>query len=153
MDLLVGHLLGDYIFQNDWMALNKTKMTLKGWAACAVHAWVYTTCVAVTTGWDVAPQGSNEFLALVLIFVVHFIQDKTRWWVQTWMWLMGSFAYFRETVSYGLFHKVTDQKTGLYHLQEAGVDTRPRDFWAVIIIDNSFHLLQLWAVQKFIVGV
>ena len=92
MDLLVGHMLGDYVFQNDWMALNKTKMTVKGWIACASHAGMYTACVAVTTGWGWAPNWSAESLAIILIFIVHFIQDKTRWCVQNWMWLIGSFA-------------------------------------------------------------
>ena len=38
MEQLIAHLFGDYVFQNDWMAQNKTS---SDWAA-VVHAVVYT---------------------------------------------------------------------------------------------------------------
>lgn len=150
MELLIGHLLGDYVFQNDWMALNKTKMTLKGWIACWSHSLVYICCVGFVTGWFFTAPGR---WALTITFVAHYVQDKTRFWVTTWMNLMGSFIYFRETVNYAKFNKVKMPDSDMFILNEAGVDTRPRDFWPTIIIDNTFHLLQLWLVQKFIIGV
>lgn len=30
-EMLLGHLVGDYLVQNDWMALNKSKNNLTGW--------------------------------------------------------------------------------------------------------------------------
>lgn len=45
--LLVGHLLGDYVFQNDWQAANKTKSSM----ACAVHCFLYTLAVWLCACW------------------------------------------------------------------------------------------------------
>lgn len=36
---LVAHLVGDYLLQSHWMAMNKTKQ----WFPAAIHALVYTT--------------------------------------------------------------------------------------------------------------
>ncbi len=40
---LVGHLVGDYLVQNDWMALNKKKSMLP----CLVHCAIWATCVVL----------------------------------------------------------------------------------------------------------
>ena len=47
MELLLGHLVGDYLLQNRWMALNKHKNAL----ICFFHAAVYTTSVMIICGW------------------------------------------------------------------------------------------------------
>jgi hypothetical protein len=47
MELLVAHLVGDYLFQNRWMALNKYK---NAWI-CFLHSFIYALSVAVLLGW------------------------------------------------------------------------------------------------------
>ncbi len=72
MNWLVAHLVGDYLLQNDWMALNKKLMTFP----CVVHCSAYTAAVASCTWWP--------WWALLAVFVTHFIQDRTqiiRWWM------------------------------------------------------------------------
>jgi len=69
MTYLIGHLVGDYLLQNDWMALNKKTFTLKGWLACSIHCLLYTLAVCLFTGWWDA-----RFL---LVFITHFALDKT----------------------------------------------------------------------------
>lgn len=64
MHWIYAHLIGDYIFQNDWMAVNKKK---SNWA-CLVHVTTYMIPFLFTEiGW----------LGLLLIAVEHFIQDRT----------------------------------------------------------------------------
>lgn len=60
---LLAHLWGDYIFQSDWMALNKSK---RSWP-CLVHVILYTACfLFVTTSWK----------ALAVIGLTHFVIDR-----------------------------------------------------------------------------
>ena len=47
MNLLIAHLVGDYLFQNRWMALNKHN----NWFICWLHALIYTLSVAIICGW------------------------------------------------------------------------------------------------------
>lgn len=62
---LVGHLVGDYLLQNDWMAANKKTSTLH----CAVHCAIWSTCVCLFAWWPV--------WVWPILFVTHFIQDRT----------------------------------------------------------------------------
>lgn len=73
-ELLIGHLVGDYILQNDWMALNKKKSSLP----CLVHCALYTLSVAAFSLFAL------PLWAIAVIFVTHFIQDRTTiigWWM------------------------------------------------------------------------
>lgn len=45
MGMLVGHLVGDYLLQNDWMALNKKFKNFEGRLACGVHCFLWTLSV------------------------------------------------------------------------------------------------------------
>lgn len=65
---IVGHLVGDYILQNDWMAANKKKISL----VCVLHAAIWTVCVCLFAGWPL--QGT--WWVGTLIFLPHFIQDR-----------------------------------------------------------------------------
>lgn len=72
MNYLIGHLVGDYLLQNDWQALNKKRSS---WA-CFVHVSLYTLSISCFTRWP--------WWALVVVFVTHFVQDRTyiiRWWM------------------------------------------------------------------------
>ena len=66
---LLSHLWGDYIFQNNWMATQKTKFTLEGWIACLIHCILYTLpfCFFV-----------HSYIAIFVVFITHFVMDKFR---------------------------------------------------------------------------
>lgn len=49
MEWLLGHLLGDYIFQTDNMAKGKTKPGMDGNYWCSIHCLVYTMCIMLMT--------------------------------------------------------------------------------------------------------
>ena len=65
LSALIGHLVGDFLLQNDWMAMNKKKSSL----ICSVHCLIWTLCVVLMSGWD--------YWTAVPLFVTHFIQDRT----------------------------------------------------------------------------
>ena len=73
---LIGHLVGDYLLQNDWMANNKKERSFP----CLVHAGIWALCVVLFAGW-----GWQAGLALG---ICHFVQDRT-YLVKGWIRLMG----------------------------------------------------------------
>jgi hypothetical protein len=73
MNWLIGHLVGDFIIQNDWMALNKKESTLH----CTVHCLTYALCVWLFTLWPL--------WTIPVIFITHFALDRTKFVG----WLMG----------------------------------------------------------------
>ena len=60
---LIGHLVGDYLLQNDWMALNKKKQHLP----CLVHCFIWALCVCGFAGF-----GWIAFLSLFAIPVAQY---------------------------------------------------------------------------------
>lgn len=72
---VIGHLVGDYLLQNDWMALHKKQSDFR----CAVHCALWTLAVCVFAGWT-AP------VIWALLFAAHYGQDRTNvvaWWMDT----------------------------------------------------------------------
>lgn len=70
---LIGHLVGDYLLQNDWMALGKKSSSF----VCAVHCAIWTACVCLAAGLGLVP--------FAVLFATHFIQDRTGivvWWMR-----------------------------------------------------------------------
>lgn len=105
---LIGHLVGDYLLQNDWMANNKKRSSF----ACAVHCVIWATCVCLFAGWSL--------YAWAPLFLMHFIQDRTQI-VMLWMTRINSQRAFA---------------------------TGPCAPWSIIVVDNVWHVVQIWAVWK-----
>jgi hypothetical protein len=112
---IIGHLVGDYLLQSDWMALNKKKAGIDGSFPCCVHAWIWTLSVCVFTDWW------NWGIVSVL-FLTHFIQDRTQI-VKFWMTRINRQPKFSEP---------------------------PMAPWSIIVVDNVWHIVTIWAVWKFI---
>lgn len=106
----LGHMVGDYILQIDWMAENKKNDNI----SCLVHSLVWTTAVIFFTGWW-------GWLPFLILFGFHFLQDRTQF-VGFWMNLVG----------------------------QRNFASGPYAPWSMVIIDNTFHLLQIWLVWKLI---
>jgi len=86
MDFLIGHLIGDYILQNDYLAQGKKKSS---WI-CMVHCVVYALTVLACTGWGWV--WARYWWVGLAIVAEHFIQD--RWGlVRKLMHLMGQDAF------------------------------------------------------------
>ena len=74
MNPFVAHLFGDFILQNEWMAVNKKKSSF----VCLVHVIVYLLpfLLCQLKWWQIA-----------LIGIQHFAQDRTEfvfWWMGAW---------------------------------------------------------------------
>lgn len=75
---IVGHLVGDYLLQNDWMALNKKRDI----GPCLVHCILWTLSVCLFAGWPV--QGTIP----AILIATHIVQDHTDV-ITRWMKLIG----------------------------------------------------------------
>lgn len=121
--LLLGHMVGDYVVQNDWMAANKTawrdpakdgptwrqKVTNTGHLACTAHCLCYTLAVWACSFWWMPWWG------LVACFVVHWPVDRFR--------LAG--RWMRNVAGQTAFA------------------SGPLAPWSVIVVDNTFHMITL----------
>lgn len=85
IDALVGHLVGDYLLQNDWMALNKKTRSLP----CVVHCAIWTLSVCLLSQrW--------EWWFAAALFASHFVQDRTTV-ISRYMAIIGQ-AKFRDGI-------------------------------------------------------
>jgi hypothetical protein len=64
-DQLIAHAIGDYVFQSDWMATEKTKRSLAAFA----HVVTYTIPFLAVT---------RSIPALAVILTTHFVIDRWR---------------------------------------------------------------------------
>lgn len=68
--LLIGHLIGDFLFQTSWMASNKSE----NWIALLSHVTIYTT-VIVLVSWQF---GGLSILGITIIFIGHVVLDRQK---------------------------------------------------------------------------
>lgn len=113
-DWLIGHLIGDFVLQTDWIAEWKKRPGWGGVAVCVLHASLVTGCVAVCAGW-------TNPVALALAWLQHFLPDRGAL-VSRWMNVAGHWAPPRE-----------------------------RPVWALILYDQLWHVIWLWAIARWIV--
>ena len=86
--LLLGHLVGDFVLQNDWMAQGKRKglITLPG----MIHFIIYT-CIIILALVGMGLFAKSTLFAigvLTLVFVSHWLIDATDV-VDAWMRFYG----------------------------------------------------------------
>lgn len=73
--LLVGHLVGDFLLQNRWMAERKSTQ----WPPLLVHSLIYTACVTAAG----LLGGGLPWPAVLLVFLSHVVLDRqsfVTWW-------------------------------------------------------------------------
>ena len=117
---LLLHAIGDYIVQNDWMALNKKKKTLQGEFACQVHCITYALPFFLITDW----------LGVLLIYLSHYIIDRTN--------IIAWFIAFKNGVK--------DIKNfGFHHERPFAIS-----IWLYIIVDNIFHIVCNYLIIKYL---
>lgn len=121
MDYFIGHLIGDFLLQNDYMAMHKKEMSVRGLLVCGVHCLLYTLAVIACTGWW-------QWYLIVLVFLSHFPIDKTYILVRYMRWF-GSFKRVIDDANVDMHHKV----------------------WAYLFVDQTAHLTLLWLIAKFVV--
>jgi len=122
IDLLFGHLVGDYLLQNKWMAMNKNANNLKA----IVHCLIYTVSIALFTSWNI--------YWLLWVFSTHFLIDRFSL-ADKWLNLINgrSLSDFlnRGSVEYGAGSNSHVLRGGFTALVYA-------------VVDNTMHLLLMY---------
>jgi hypothetical protein len=124
--IFLGHLLGDYIFQNNWMALTKNRNTFR----CLVHCLVYTASVCMLTTW------SHPWWPTI-VFLSHFPIDRFGL-AERWLKLIGGRS-MEEFIRSGHL----DVPEGLVERQHENYVIARGGFTALVfaVVDNTMHLL------------
>lgn len=120
MGLLLGHMAGDYLLQNQWMALNKSRSA--SWLPGFAHACIYTAAVMLLT-WDF------RWAWGLVIFASHWPVD--RWSLgEKWLDFIGGRT---------LQGFINDPGLPPYAMLRGG-------FHALVYAaaDNTIHLLLMW---------
>lgn len=85
-EFLIAHMIGDYLLQNDWVALKKKQNSF----VCLLHVFLYLTpFVGILFSYNrITFYDFNWFWFLLLVGIQHFLQD--RWlFVFWWMGIIG----------------------------------------------------------------
>lgn len=69
IQMVIAHMVGDWVLQPRYMAIEKGKNTLSGYLYCLLHVAVYTWCYIIFV-----PNQSIQFY--LSIAIPHFIIDK-----------------------------------------------------------------------------
>jgi hypothetical protein len=131
--IVLAHLFGDYVFQSDWMANEKTKRFLPAF----IHAVTYTFAYAILLipvwhPWTYPVGVGWVFLVASLIYIgwTHYLIDRYRLvkqliWLKNQMGPKSSRFSWREAKSNGGY----SAKTPVW-----------MSTWLMIITDNTIHL-------------
>jgi hypothetical protein len=121
MEQLLLHLLGDYIIQNDHVALNKKKNTLKGWIYCIWHCLSYSLPFLLIT----------NIYAVAAIAITHMAIDKTN--------IVSHFLKYKNfTKDISNFGFIPERPFAI-------------SIWLNIYADNTIHLIGNYLIIKYIV--
>lgn len=134
MFALITHLWADYVFQSDWMALNKTRRGWRGFWPCLAHVLLYTACfLVVTTSWK----------ALLVIGGTHFLIDRyslAKYLIYAKQHLNPSGRFvpwkYADTTGYCDEWATNGKKEDYKALQRPAYLT----VWLYIITDNLLHI-------------
>ena len=131
-NIIFGHLFGDFVFQNKWMAVNKSANHFK----CAVHCTIYTICMCLFTWkWNIS--------WIAVIWGTHFVID--RWSLaDKWLLLIRGRA-LTDFIHHG-HHEVPSDKPFLNYVALRG------GFSAVVysVVDNTWHLAIAYYIYPYL---
>ena len=124
---LILHLIGDYLLQSDWMALNKTKCS----KAAAAHAITYSLPFLIL---------EPSLAAFSVICITHFFIDRFR--------LARYVVYARNIVLQPKKYRNSwdDCRETGYHKDVP----QWLSIWLLVACDNTIHLLINWAALTYL---
>ena len=118
--VLLAHLIGDYLFQTQWMADNKTSR----WSPAIWHGITYTIPFLVIT---------LSIPALLVICLTHIIIDRFRL-AKYVVWFKNQLVPVKDR--YGWDSETNDKVSGYPKRVPAWMSV-----WLMIIADNTLHLI------------
>jgi len=123
---LILHLIGDYLLQSDWMALNKTKCS----KAAAAHAITYSLPFLILC---------PSIEAFSVICITHFFIDRFR---------LARYIVFAKSRlgPKRYWHKWEDCKETGYHKDVP----LWLSLWLLVACDNTIHLLINFTALKYL---
>lgn len=121
--VILGHLVGDYLLQGEWMAVNKKTRSLEGFLACFIHCSIWSLCVIYF--------GEMAWTAetYLLVYVSHAILDQT--------YLASGYMKYANIFGHGI--RKNDMRNWKW--------TKARVL-QYALVDNTFHLLFIWGMMK-----
>jgi hypothetical protein len=129
VNLLFGHLIGDYFVQNDWMALNKSKNSFH----CAIHVTLYTLSIVFFTSFNP--------LWLAFVWLSHFVVDRFSL-ADKWLQLTNgcSPTKYIETA-----YLSTNKEQRNFIALRAGFTA-----FVYIVVDNTIHLMSMYYLYPYL---
>jgi hypothetical protein len=133
-ELLLGHLTGDYLLQNEFLALNKSKNTWTGWLAAIIHCLLYTFAVCLF-------MWKFDLMWICIVWLPHFPIDKFALAEKYMHYIKGK--GMKDFVKKDDVHYVDKVPINRYDLLEGG-------FTSIVytLTDNTMHLLLMWGAYK-----
>ena len=125
-NILLGHLVGDYLLQSKKMALIKSAPGLNAFLWCLLHCLLYTLSICLFTG-------TTNLLKISLIFMSHFPIDR---WSLASKWL---------SLIKGRNFMTAYQAKDKYWEIDLSFSTI-----VYVIVDNTMHILLMAAIFKYL---
>lgn len=142
---LILHGIGDFFIQTDKWALNKKKKGWFGFKCCFLHCFTYSLPFLFIGSW----------LATLVIFITHFIIDRTQIIAYALAW-KNNVRYYYKIDYQGYKYEVTKEDATLiigYNITNFGFGLeRPFaiSIWLYIITDNLCHIICNYVALKYL---
>jgi hypothetical protein len=147
--LLTGHLIGDYIVQNDWMAANKTNGH-PGPMPDEPHKWdaIAANNADKAAAWFAYGKAVKAWRAGHLACTVHCICYTLAVWACSFWWmpwwgLVACFALHWPIDRFRLAGRWMRNVSG-----QKAIAGRSRTPWSIIVVDNVAHIATLAVIGK-----
>jgi len=132
--LIFGHIVGDYLLQNIWMAVDKKKEIIP----CIIHCLIYTISICVFIFPEIIVKGILDIIfILILVFMSHYILDAATI-VDKFLHLIGGRSW----------DNTKDLANKCFSTYESNIIVS----YTVLVhagIDNGLHLIMLYFIFKF----
>jgi hypothetical protein len=124
--ILLGHLVGDYLFQPKKMAIGKLSKGLPGLVWCLFHCLLYTTIICLFAS-------TTDPIKILLIFMSHFPID--RWSLASkWLKMIKGRDFIVAYKSKAEFYEIDLSFSTIVY----------------VIVDNTMHILLMAAIFNYL---
>lgn len=139
-ELLIGHLVGDFVFQNKYTAINKSRSSF----VCWVHVVMYTTIASLFILPSFTSLG-QYFVFMLAVAVPHFIIDRFSLAMKWMHWF--NVRNFFEALNSDFGADPNTQTVGEYAARKYDI---PFTAIVYVVIDQLFHVLCLYTAAEVI---